>query len=243
MYIQPPNILVTGSKGFIASGLKGDGIDGIDIKDGVKYDVCLYKANEKKYDVVIHTAAYVSVPESMKFPIEYAENNIMGTLNMLRQHPEAHFIYLSTAGVYGEGTEHTIDSIPKPDSVYATTKLAGEYLVRNLAKSWCILRLTNVIGDGERGEPNVYQIFKKADVLPIYGDGLQTRDFIDVNDVRKMIMLAINKIGLINVGSGVSRTVLSVAEEFRKPMKFLPARPGEIKNFGVKDALNFNSVS
>lgn len=229
------NILITGNRGFIASGLQGDGFD---IKGGV--DVVTYKASSK-YDVVIHTAAKISVPESMTNPEEYTRTNVMGTLNILKQHPEAHFIYLSTAGIYGEGLNHTINSPLKPDSVYASTKLAGEFLVKNIAKSWSILRLTNVIGEGERGEPNVYQIFKKADVLPIYGDGLQTRDFVDVETVRKVIFTAMYKQGVVNVGSGISRTILSVAEEFKKPIKFLPARQGEIRNFGVADAFNFNS--
>lgn len=234
MISSNPSILITGNKGFIASGLEGDGFD---IKTCESDDVVTYKA-KKQYDVVIHTAAKISVPESMKSPYEYVMTNVYGTLNMLKEHPEAHFIYLSTAGVYGEGVNHTIHSPLKPDSVYASTKLSGEFLVKNLAKSWSILRLTNVIGEGERGEPNVYQIFKKAEVLPIYGNGLQTRDFIDVETVRKVIMLAIHKKGIVNVGSGVSRTILSVAEEFGKPIEFLPERQGEIKHFGIADAYN-----
>lgn len=209
--------------------------DGIDIKDGV--DICTYRP-KKKYDVVIHTAAKTSVTESMKNKDEYERVNIFGTLNMLRQHPRAHFIYLSTASVYGEGSRHTIQSPLKPTSVYAATKLSGEFLVRRMVKSWTILRLTNVIGDGERGEPNVYQIFKKSKVLPIFGDGLQTRDFIHVDVVRQIIMSSLDRHGLFNVGSGVSKTVLEVAKEFKKPMKFFPARHGEIRNFGIKDALN-----
>lgn len=221
------SILITGNKGFIARGLSGDGID---IKDGV--DICSYQAN-KKYDVIIHTAAKTSVTESMANPEEYVKTNILGTLNMLKQHPEAHFIYLSTAAIYGEGTDHTIDSQIKPDSVYATTKLAGEFLIRNLAKSWVILRLTNVIGPGERGEPNVYQSFAKAKTLSIYGDGLQTRDFVHVDKVRKVIMKSIFKKGIFNVGSGVSKTILDVAKEFKKPYTFCPARNGELRNFGI----------
>lgn len=231
------SILITGNKGFIGSGLKGYGID---LKSGV--DVVTYQSL-KQYEVVIHTAALTSVTESMENPYEYARTNIMGTLNMLRTNPKAHFIYLSTASVYGEGLNHTIDSPLKPASVYASTKLSGEFLVRNLAKSWVILRLTNVIGDGERGEPNVYQIFKKLDVLPIYGDGLQTRDFIDVESVRRVIMKSFDKQGIFNVGSGKSKTVLEVAKEFGKPLKMLPARKGEIKHFGVKDAVNHLTLS
>ena len=223
------SILLTGNKGFIGSGLECD--EGIDLKNGS--DIMTYES-KRHFDVVIHTAALTSVTESMQSPKDYVRANILGTVNLLKQHPEAHFIYLSTAGVYGEGLDHTVNSPLKPDSVYASTKLAGEYMVRNLARSWCILRLTNVIGEGERGEPNVYQIFKMAEVLPIYGDGLQTRDFVSVETVRREIMAAQFKQGIFNVGSGVSITVLEVARSFNKPMKFLPARPGEIRNFGIK---------
>lgn len=229
------SILITGNKGFIASGLEGDGID---IKDGV--DIFDYRS-KKKYEVVIHTAAKTSVTESMSNPDEYVKTNVWGTLNVLKQHPEAHFVYLSTAGVYGEGSDHTVDSPLRPDSVYASTKLAGEFLVRNLAKSWAILRLTNVVGEGERAELNVYQIFEKLDVLPIYGDGLQTRDFVSLDYVRDVIMSCTKRQGLFNVGSGASRSILEIAREFYKPIKFHPARPGEIRNFGIKDAFNFNS--
>ena len=228
-------ILITGNKGFIASGLVGEGID---IKDGV--DICTYKA-KKKYDVVIHTAAKISVVESEKKPGVYYKTNVEGTMNMVRQHPEAHFVYLSTAAIYGEGMDHTVNSRIQLSSVYAKTKFFGEKIVRTFSKSWVILRLTNVIGEGKRGEPNVYQIFEKADVLPIFGDGLQTRDFVNVDKVREVIMKSLDKRGVFNVGSGVSKTILEVAKEFKKPMKFLPARAVEIRNFGVKDAVNFNS--
>lgn len=229
------SILITGNRGFIASGLEGDGID---IKDGI--DIVTYKA-QKQYDVVIHAAALTSVTESMRSPKAYYRTNVQGTLNMVQQHPEAHFIYLSTAGIYGEGTKHTVKSRVNPTSVYTKTKLYGENIIKEFAKSYVILRLTNVVGEGERGEPNVYQIFEREEVLPIYGDGLQTRDFVTVEHVRKVIMKCVNLNGTFNVGSGVSKTIRQVAEEFNKPMKFLPARPEEIRHSGVADAFNLNS--
>ena len=229
------SILISGNKGFIGSGLKGDGID---LKDSV--DIVTYKA-KKKYNVVIHTAAMTSVTESLKMPDEYIRTNIVGTLNMIEQHPEAHFIYLSTCAVYGQGRRHSVNSKLNPESIYASTKLAGEFLVRNLCKSWVILRLTNVIGSGLRGEPNVYQVFEKADILPVFGDGLQTRDFIHVDKVREIIMNCIDRKGIFNIGSGISKTVLEIAKEFKKPIRFLPERVGEIKHFGVKDAIDHPS--
>lgn len=243
--MSTPNskVLLTGNLGFIGNGIHGP--DGIDIKAGL--DICDYIATNK-YDIVIHTAAKVSVTESMKHPEEYIRTNVYGTLNMLRQHPEAHFIYLSTAAIYGEGHYHSLGDSVNPDSVYAMTKYAGECLVRMMAKSWVILRLTNVIGKGERGEPNVYQIFEKADILPIFGDGLQTRDFIPVEEVRKIILkmttFADGKpayTGIFNIGSGKSKTILEVALEFDKPMQFLPERKGEIRHFGITDAFYYSS--
>ena len=227
--------LITGNRGFIGSGLQGDGID---LKDGV--DILTYKA-KKKYDVVIHTAARVSVTESEKDPDLYFKTNVQGTWNMVRQHPEAHFVYLSTAAIYGEGEGHTISSPFKPSSVYALTKYLGEVVVKEHAKSWCILRLTNVYGDEDRGEPNVLQIFRKSDVLPIYGDGFQTRDFIPVKMVRKAILDACGKQGVFNVGSGTSQTIFSIAQSIGKPIQFLPPRDGEIRKFGIKDAFGINS--
>lgn len=230
-----PSILVTGNKGFIASGLSGDGID---IKDGV--DILTYSAS-KQYDVVVHAAALTSVTDSMTNPKKYFETNVLGTLNMVKQHPEAHFVYLSTAGIYGEGSSHTVDSTPQITSFYAATKLFGEYAIQRYAGSWAILRLTNVIGPGKKGEPNVYQCFDQENVCTIYGDGKQTRDFIHVEYVRQAIYWAMRKHGIFNVGSGKSKTVLEVAEEFDKPIIFADARAGEIKEFGVKDVVDFNT--
>ena len=228
------SILITGNRGFIASGLNLEA-DGIDIKDGV--DIISYKP-KKRYDVVVHTAALVSVTESIKYPDLYFRTNVEGTLNLLRQHPEAHFVYLSTCAVYGEGYHSAQDKL-LPTSPYAKSKVIGESAVRYFAKTWAILRLTNVIGEGERGEPNVYQIFEKEDVLPIYGDGEQTRDFIHVDKVRQTIKWAMMNTGIYNIGSGVSMRILDVAKSFNKPIKFLPERPGEIKHFGVTDALHY----
>lgn len=239
------SILLTGNKGFIGSGLakflyerhpEGVGIDGIDLKDGL--DILSYKA-QKQYKVVIHTAAKVSVTESEKDPDIYFKTNVQGTWNLVRQHPEAHFIYLSTCAIYGEGLEHTIASPAVPTSVYALTKFLGEIEVMAGAKKWTVLRLTNVVGDGERGEPNVLQIFKNAERLSVYGDGLQTRDFVPVEKVHEAILTAFHRLGVFNVGSGKSRTILDVAKEFKKPIDFLPARQGEIRNFGIKDAFNY----
>lgn len=231
------SILVTGNRGFIASGLDLEN-DGLDIKDGA--DILTYKA-EKKYDVVVHTAALTSVTESMREPQNYFRTNVEGTFNIVKQHPESHFVYLSTVGVYGEGMYHTVKTPVNPPSVYCLTKYLGEEVVRFNAKSYLILRLTNVIGEKTDGEPNVYQVFQKEEELSIYGDGFQTRDFIRVEKVRQAIKSLYLEKGIYNIGSGLRQSILDLASNFKKPIKFLPARHGEIRHSGVDDAFDFDS--
>jgi UDP-glucose 4-epimerase len=231
------NILITGHKGMIGGRLfeilskrSGVNVSGIDIADGTG-DV-RYFLQRKTYDIILHCAAKTSVTESMCKPQGNADTNILGTINMLDNNPDAKFIFLSTAGIYGEGKSHKETDKPFPLSPYAASKLAAEYYVKIMAKDYVILRLANVIG-GEKREPNVFQIFEKSDTLNIFGDGRQTRDFIHVNDVCRAVENSFDKTGIFNIGTGKSVTILSVAKMFNKPIEFYPARAGEIKNFGL----------
>lgn len=238
-------ILVTGHLGFIGSKVHqtlhdaGHQVTGIDNKlYGINQDIRTFSLRTFPPEIIVHTAALTSVTESMRFPERYNDVNVTGTLNMLRilkMNPSIQFIFLSTAGLYGEGISHTEESPLCPQSMYALSKMVGEAYIKMFAKNWLILRLANVIGEGEKGEPNVYQIFAKEQELTIYGDGLQTRDFVQATTVCSAIEKAIknNISGIFNIGSGQTKTVLDVAKEFKKPYKFAPAREGEIHNFGV----------
>ena len=234
-------ILVTGHRGYIGSVLYRclEGMPfGIDIKDGLdpENDIVTFKNLAKnQYDVIIHTAAKVSVVNSVANPYEDALVNVVGTVNLLKLFPKAKFVYLSTSCLYGEGFNHTEDSPIKPESPYALSKYIGEKYIQLLSKNPLILRLGNVIGEGYRGEPNVYQIFAREKELTIYGDGLQTRDFVQIATVCGAVEKGIknNVSGIFNIGTGTSKTVLEVAKEFKKPYRFAPARRGEIHDFSL----------
>jgi UDP-glucose 4-epimerase len=158
-------------------------------------------------DLCIHLAALVSVPQSIKNPIETMDVNINGTLNLLEvcwQNKVRNFIFASSAAVYGKNSLMPLkEHLPlEPLSPYGVSKVAGEALVSLYKNSEKIrntlsLRIFNVYG---RGQNNSYAgvITKFANRLTrklapvIYGDGKQKRDFISVHDVVQCMILAVN---------------------------------------------------
>lgn len=226
-------ILITGYQGMIGSRLyfylasqNKYELKGIDIVDNTG-DVRTIK-NTEDFDIIIHCAALTSVTESIKHPIEYKYTNFFGTCNLTNQFPNSKFIYLSTSAIYGEGVNHKENGKVNPKSPYAQTKFDAELPLLMFTKAPLILRLSNIYG-GQKGERGVYQVFEEDDVCNIFGDGSAFRDYLHVDELAKIIHRGFNSTGIYNVGSGNTKTVLDIAKEFNKPMKFLPERPGEIK--------------
>lgn len=199
-------------------------------------------------DVVIHLAAQVSVENSWKDPVYDAGNNIMATINLLKAGVKTRldrFIYISSAAVYGDPHHIPVDEEhPKnPLSPYGVSKLTGEHYCRIFSDRihTVIIRPFNVFS--ARMDPaNPYSgviarfISRVKQNLPpiIYGDGLQTRDFVHVRDVVNFIEIALRKGDsgeAYNVGTGKKTSILELAEiimdvagvkgspEFDKPRK------------------------
>lgn len=117
------------------------------------------------------------------------------------------------------------DDPAKPASIYAATKYAQEDLVRvacaALGMDYAILRLQNVYGEGQSlNNPytGILSIFstriRRGQHLPIFEDGLETRDFVHVEDVANAFLAAVQTPGInrvINVGAGVKTTVADIA--------------------------------
>ena len=141
-------VLITGSSGLIGSclyeKLSSDyEVFGLDLKrspctnvvgDILDYD--LVKRLVGKVDIVVHCAAQTSVDKSIRDPLFDAQNNIIGTLNLLeaarRSKQLKLFIYLSSAAVYGYPKYVPIDEDHpcKPVSPYGVSKLVGEFYAR-----------------------------------------------------------------------------------------------------------------
>lgn len=132
--------------------------------------------------------------------------------------------------VYGEcGTKLKAKATPenfspKPDSVYASTKLMQELLLQNLCSDidWNILRFQNVYGPGQslrNPYTGVLSIFcsqiKKGKTLEIYEDGEIYRDFVYIDDVVGALVAAINAPSgeIINIGSGISTSIMDIVKQ------------------------------
>jgi dTDP-L-rhamnose 4-epimerase len=123
----------------------------------------------------------------------------------------------------------TLESDPvRPASVYAATKYAQEDLVRIVCQTigidHSILRFQNVYGEGQSLKnpyTGILSIFstriRRGLELPIFEDGLESRDFVHVDDVARAILAAISSpspvAGIINIGSGIGTSVIDVAQE------------------------------
>jgi UDP-glucose 4-epimerase len=217
-------------------------------------DYDLLKESFKDIDFVFHLAALASVPESIKDPMASNSVNINGTLNVLmaaRDNRIKKVIYTSSCAVYGD-TE--VMPVPEtsplnPKSPYAVAKLTGEYycnVFRDIFNLPVIsLRYFNVYGPRQNPMSEYAAVVPKfisnvmKDKPPIiYGDGLQTRDFVFVKDiVRANILAALSKeSGSFNIGSGVSTSIVRLAETIIRvlgkdiePLHKEP-REGEIRN-------------
>lgn len=204
-------------------------------------------------DGVIHLAARVSVPRSIQSPLETYHTNVMGLARVLdasRLTGVSRLVLASSCAVYGHRpppcSEH---SAPDPLSPYAASKLAGEALVAAAAVSHGLramsLRFFNVYGPGQSPDgayaaviPKWIAATQQGQSPLVFGDGSQTRDFVYVGDVVRAILAALAYSDahgqVVNIGSGVSTTLLQLADELTKLVKqpfalrFEPARSGEV---------------
>ena len=238
-------ILVTGSSGLIGScileKLRGRyEVFGLDLKPSpytnIAGDIRDYEFIEKivgRVDAVIHCAAQTSVARSIEDPLFDAENNVIGTLNLLEAARKSEklkrFVYISSAAVYGYPEYVPIDEDHpcRPISPYGVSKLAGELYAMVFHKLYKIptvcIRPFNVYGRmQDPGSPYSNVISKFLDrisrglPLIIYGDGYQTRDFIHVSDVADMIITVLEcgeAVGeIFNCGTGREVSINELAE-------------------------------
>jgi UDP-glucose 4-epimerase len=233
--------VVTGGAGFIGSNLvdallaRGDEVTVVDnfasgkrenLNPGaalVEHDI--REPFEVQADVIFHLAAQADVQTSVAKPAYDAQVNVVGTVNVLEaaRAAGAQVILSSTGGaIYGECPEPAVEGREElPMSPYGIAKLCDEkYLAgwnRIHGAGHTILRFANIYGPRQDSglEGGVVAIFlerfARGQSTTIFGDGLQTRDFLYVDDVVAALLAAIGKPGgPFNIGTGVETTVLDV---------------------------------
>ncbi len=208
------------------------------------------------HDAVLHLAALPSVPKSIEDPIHSLKVNTLGFLQVLQAIRVANrairLVYASSAAVYGDAqTLPCSDEIVLPDiflSPYALEKANNEHYASLFARLFGIkslgLRYFNVYGP--RQDPSspysgviskFISAYREQQQITIFGDGLQSRDFIQVKDIARANLLAIESDynGVLNIGTGVSETLLSLikyieaAGGYAANVQRLEARTGDIR--------------
>jgi UDP-glucose 4-epimerase len=207
-----------------------DTIHPIDIISGDVRNKEIVEIAMKDIEVVFHLAASVGNKRSIDNPIQDAEINVLGTLQVLeaaRKFGVRKIVVSSSAGIFGELRTIPIkeDHPIEPDSPYGCTKLCEEKLCLSYSKLYNIevicLRYFNVYGQNQRFDAygNVIPIFvfnmlRNKPIL-IYGDGKQTRDFVYVDDVVQANIKAgevEGVCGAFNIASGSRVTINRLVE-------------------------------
>jgi UDP-glucose 4-epimerase len=211
--------------------------------------------DEFRPELVFHLAAQIDVRYSVANPAGDAQSNVIGTIAVLdaaREVGSSRLVFSSTGGgLYGDADVFPTpeDSPIRPMAPYGQSKLSAEGycgLYKRLhGLSTVELRYGNVYGPRQdvHGEAGVVAIFcgrlidGKAPV--VFGDGTQTRDWVDVSDVVRANLLAAESAvnGPINIGHGHETSVLDLLDALRdaspaRPMlepEFAPARLGEVQ--------------
>ena len=175
---------------------------------------------------VFHEAALASVQQSFSMKDEYIAVNVAGTENIFKLAKEYGFkiVYASSSSVYGNPKKIPVkeDDERKPINPYAKTKLDGEDLAKKYSEIGVKvigLRYFNVFGKRQSKEyAGVIKLFlqriQQKKSPKINGDGLQTRDFVHIDDVVKANVLAMGSDinhRFLNVGSGLPTSVLDLA--------------------------------
>ena len=182
-------------------------------------------------DAVFHLAAIISVPFSVSNPELTFDVNLTGTLNLLNACSEkkvGKFVFVSSCAVFGDTKVLPVneDASTNPISPYAESKLLGERDCLNFDQQGLlesvVYRFFNVYGprQGMNDYSGVITKFinraKQGQHLTIYGDGSQTRDFVNVADIVQALLASLKRSNVngevFNIGSGKPTTITELAK-------------------------------
>ena len=227
----------------------------------VKADICDGETIEglidkHKIQAIINFAAESHVDRSITSPKIFIETNVTGTLTLLQAACDKkvkRFIQISTDEVYGElgpTGKFTEETPLSPNSPYSASKAAADLLVKAFGHTWGlnynITRCSNNYGPYQFPEKMIPLMINNAlndKPLPVYGDGLNIRDWIHVEDHCKAVwkVLTDGKSGEVyNIGSSNEKTNLEVVKTILKAVgkpesliTFVKDRPGHDRRYAI----------
>jgi UDP-glucose 4-epimerase len=187
-------------------------------------------------DCVYHLAAKVSLPQSVLYPRDYNDINVGGTVTLMeamRAVGVKRIVMASSGTIYGDQRRQPVDEtvIPELLTPYAVSKFAAEHYVSTLGVHYGIetvaLRIFNAYGPGQALPPVfppvvphfIHQILSGGSVV-IYGSGVQTRDYVYIDDVVDALIDAGERDDadrqVINIGAGVETSVAGLVAAIEK---------------------------
>lgn len=228
----------------------------------VKGDISDFKAVEElfanyRFDVVVNFAAESHVDRSILDSTPFIETNVKGTqvlLEAVRRHGAGRFIQISTDEVYGSLSFNeppfTEESPIRPSSPYAASKAAADLLVMAYIRTYglpaIITRCSNNYGPYQFPEKLIPLMITNAledKPLPVYGDGMNRRDWIHVEDHCRALELVIEKGRegeVYNIGAecelaniDVVKAVLQIMNKPESLITFVTDRPGHDRRYAI----------
>ena len=208
------------------------------------------------FDALVNFAAETHVDRSIEDASPFLRTNIFGThclLEVARRVRLPRFVQISTDEVYGSapaGESFTETALLDPRSPYAASKASADHFVAAYANTYgvsaVILRCTNNYGPFQFPEKLIPLMIANAQEnkpLPVYGDGLQERDWLFVEDYCRAIALAVEKAApgaVYNVSAGAPQkninVIRTILRELNKPeslIQFVQDRPGHDRRYSL----------
>jgi dTDP-glucose 4,6-dehydratase len=239
-----------------------------DVQDDPRYEFVLGDVRDRalvrsllaRAQAVVHFAAETHVDRSIYDAGEFVLTNVHGTyvlLDALRAFPAVEsFIHVSTDEVYGSRTGRAARETDPllPSSPYAASKAGGDHLARAYHVTFglptMVLRPSNTYGPAQFPEKLIPLFLTKgleAKTLPLFGDGLNVRDWLYVDDHCRAVESALLRArpgSVYNVGGGTELTNLDVARRIldaldapRDLIQFVPDRPGHDRRYAMDSGL------
>ncbi|MCE3236308.1 MAG: dTDP-glucose 4,6-dehydratase [Vampirovibrio sp.] len=219
-------------------------------------DEALVNRLMREVDACVNVAAQTHVDRSISGPGVFITTNVVGTQVLLEAARNANiskFVQVSTDEVYGsiEGTAKFTEESPlEPSSPYSSSKAGADLIALSYWKTYgmpvCITRCTNNYGPNQYPEKLIPLFILNASEdkqVPVYGDGMNVRDWIHVKD-HSAGVAAVLKAGkpgeVYNIGSGnehnnmeITRLILKILGKPESLIKFVPDRPGHDRRYAL----------
>jgi len=233
-----------------------------EVKDRIAFvrgDICDKEVVKKVMpgqDEIVNFAAESHVDRSIASPEDFVKTDVLGVFTLLeeaRRNDVKRFVQISTDEVYGSRVSGSFSekNLLDPSSPYSASKAGGELLARSYVRTYgldvMVTRSSNNYGPFQYPEKLIPVLVIKAlrnEPLPIYGNGMNIRDWLHVEDNCRAIDLVLKKGrpgDIVNVGSGNEIPNIEVAKlilrRLRKPeslIKYVPDRPGHDFRYSLK---------